>query len=400
MILAPRNGFLGQAPAAASRRLRLAALVVVIFFRAPHSGFPQEVAAPRAALDDEADLAAFEAQVAEARRQVREEALAATRGALASAGQADERVVAQALDAAHENDPIPNAPPGRRILPFADLDRDGFPELLYLRPRSPQPALDEQTEQAHLPAWALLLLSWDGAAWRASSLTEGDGPYEAQALDGRDLRFAAIVFEGADEIPYPAVFRYRNHEAEVAWDSRAPESRYQGYVLGEVEFQLDGKDAEPLFVVTGKADPGAIRFPRESNRGFLARATYRWNGTAYAPERVEFGANADYILYRFLAALRLRDYAGAYAQVDAERFLETQEPTLEMFREHIKSVYPEFLGGHIFEARDTSDSPEEDRSFELERDGKLYVYRPRFGGPPEYRLTGMERREEELKIED
>jgi hypothetical protein len=362
------------------------------------SGFAQAEPQPRRPIDDDADLVAFQAQEAEARRRVREEALAATRPALAAITRPEARAVAQALGAVLEEE-LTSASERRGIVTsFADLDRDGVPELLYQRPRGlPSASAGKETP---LPAWALLLLSWDGAAWRASSLLEGDGLFETQVLGGGGLDFAVTVIEGADEIPYPVVFRFRNHAAELVWDSRSAESSYQGYVLGEVEFVHDAAGGAPKLVVTGKADTGAIRFPRLSVRGFLARGTYRWDGAAYVPEQIEFGVNEDFTLHRFLAALRLRDFASAYAAIEPAQFLESDEPTLEMFRERVASVYPEFLGGHVFDARDAGEEKEEDRSFELERNGKLYVYRPRFDGPPGFRLLGIERREEKLKMDD
>lgn len=372
---------------------------IVLFQTASaHSALAQTQ--PRPPLDDDADLVAFQAREAEARRLVREEALAATQRALASVSRPEPRAVAKALGAVFGEDLALDSQRGGTVVSFADLDRDGVPELLYQRPRVRDAAPGEEESGIHLPARALLMLAWDGTVWRATSLVESYGVFEMQVLGGGGLDFAVTVLEGADEIPYPAVFRFRDHAAELVWDSRSVDSPYQGYIFGDVEFVADPAGGAPKLVVTGKADTGAIRFPRLSVRGFLARGIYRWDGSAYVPEKIEFGVNEDFTLHRFLAALRLRDFASAYAAIEPARFLESDEPSLEKFREYITSVYPEFLGGYIFEARDAGEGREEDRAFELERDGKLFVYRPRFDGPPQFRLLGIERREEAVKKVD
>jgi hypothetical protein len=112
------------------------------------------------------------------------------------------------------------------------------------------------------------------------------------------------------------------------------------------------------------------------------------------PRRTEYSENQDYILYRFISALHLHDYRGAYALVDPAKFLKETKPSPELFQKDVEENWPEFLENNIFEVRDAARNSPEDYSFELKRGGTTYVYHPAFGSGPKYLLTGLQREEE------
>jgi hypothetical protein len=117
---------------------------------------------------------------------------------------------------------------------------------------------------------------------------------------------------------------------------------------------------------------------------------YRWDGQAYVPAgRTEYESGPDNSLYRFIAALHMRDYRGAYALVDPSKFLTTDEPSLEKFRHTIEQTWPEFLDNQVFQAREASAGSPDALAFELPE--KHLVYRPKLSKDGKFLLTGLER---------
>lgn len=280
------------------------------------------------------------------------------------------------------------------IKELGDLDGDGIPEVL-LKWTHPQGAGGKYPGQEEaVPTWALFLLAWDGAHWNASHLMDGSETFTVLTASGAVAqRIAVVVHEGATGVPYPVIFQLKDHTASLAWDSRAEESRYQGYDQGQVEFREVNGDGIAEIIASGRADPGLLRFPRRAKRGFEARTVYVWDGKAYAPGKTEYSANEDYTLYRFISALHLHDFRAAYALVDPSTFLRTDKPSLEVFRQRVRDLWPEFLDDQIFEVRETGPTAPESYAFELNLKDKNYVYQPTFSADSKHLLTGLERRE-------
>jgi hypothetical protein len=299
---------------------------------------------------------------------------------------------------------------------LGDLDGDGIPEmaLRWTGLSRPVPGITKEPEasqgreegeqQGSLPVWIVFLLAWDGARWNVPCLMETTSQFTVQVeplLGPATRELVVLVSVGATAQPYPVVFQFKNHAATLLWDSRADESRYQGYARGEVEFRDENGDGIFELVASGRADPGLLIFPPDGRRGFAARAVYVWNGKAYVPSKTEYSANQDYTLYRFISALHLRDFRSAYALVDPAKFLGTQEPSLEVFRKQIESSWSEFLDDRIFQAWDDGQSAPNNSAFALKLGNKLYTYYPSFGPGPRHLLTGLERREgKQLPIAD
>jgi hypothetical protein len=195
-----------------------------------------------------------------------------------------------------------------------------------------------------------------------------------------------------DAIPDPVVFLVKDHAAALIWDGQGEDSRYHGYAHGQVTFRNLDKPAATGMLVTGRADPGLLTFAKDGRRGFQVSTTYRWDGQAYVPGKTEYSLNADYTLYRFISALHLHEYSVAYSLIDAKKFLQTDSPNLEVFRQFIKDSWPEFLGDQVFEAREAPPGAPDDYAFSLPE--KDYVYHPTFSSEGKFLLTGLERREE------
>ncbi|MBI1939962.1 MAG: hypothetical protein HYS33_00480 [Acidobacteria bacterium] len=327
-------------------------------------------------------------------RQIREAAAAEVKSALSKMKTANPAALAQVLKAELQNADAETVPTTSSTLEtLADIDGDGMPELVFKWLRAERFPIQNPDHAGLLPDWILFLLAWDGASWRASKLIEGDGLYDLEVLPRLGSAPALAVIEGITLAPYPVVFRIENHAAALAWDSRGEESRYQSLAGAEVEFEnIEGIES-PVMVVSGKADPGFLFFRRAGRRGFLAMTVYTWDGKAYVPRRTEFSANEDYVLYRFISALHLRDYRAAYALIDPSRFLKTREPSPEVFQKQMEESWPEFLKNNIFQATDNDTDPPGGFSFELSQGGKVYVYRPTFSEDAERLLTGLSREE-------
>jgi hypothetical protein len=316
--------------------------------------------------------------------------LAGVQSLLNTVHSPDPKALAQALD-------VPPAPEGggdsrlspRLLQEVGDLDADGTPEYAFSITAKPETGFGGEGSEGSKHPWSLFLLSWDGKSWRASRLLGGFEPYSLQVLPGGDSRRSkiAVIIESA-KVPYPVIFDFQDHAASLVWDSRSEESRYQGYRDGQVEFRDSSHG--PQMIETGRADPGFLIFPPEGGRGFDARSIYAWDGKAFVPLTTEYEVNPDFLLYRFISALHLHDFRSAYALIDPRKFLKTDQPTLEVFRQHIQDELPEFLDDQIFEAQD---SDADTRDIELKKAEKVFVYHPTFSSDSELRLTSLERRE-------
>jgi hypothetical protein len=246
----------------------------------------------------------------------------------------------------------------------------------------------------------LFLLSWDGVGWQASYLVEAADALtlEVLATEGSVAPlFAVVIYRGATAVPYPVIFRLQNHHASLVWDGRSDSTSYAGYTFGSIQFEKAGEGNVPVMIAAGQADPGLLVFrasQEQTGRGFQVATAYVWKNDAYIPLRTEYTHNQDYVLYSFIAALHLHDFKSAYALIDPAQFLNTKKPTLELFRETIQNMWPEFIDDRIFEipvaARPEIDP--EDHIFVLDLGGgRMNGYRPTFTAGPEYRLTGLER---------
>jgi hypothetical protein len=324
-------------------------------------------------------------------REISQEETAAVESRLTSANSASAAGLASALGVeAPSQEPPPDSAQDY-LQDLGDLDGDGIPEYLLEwlnhHSNSPAPTAPEGSE----PSWALFLLDWDGARWQALPMMGGFEPFTVLALPATkpgERAIAVVVLAGATEIPYPAVFRFQAHSVTLLWDGRSDESRYEGYDHGGVKFRLAGGTLE--MIATGRADPGLLIFPKSGARGFDARTAYKWVGQAFIPTETEYSANGDFTLYRFIAALHLRDFRTAYSLIDPAKFLRTENTGLPAFRKLIEDTYPEFLSDKIFRAQDSGPG---DESFKLELTDKVYVYTPIFSGGPRFLLTGLERQE-------
>ncbi len=276
-----------------------------------------------------------------------------------------------------------------RLQDLGDLGGDGNAEYALIWTGQPSLGGDKiSTEEADL-TWSLLLVAWDGLHWQASPLMSGFEPFMIQALPKVDSQqeIAVIVLAGATDIPYPTVFRFRSHIATLVWDGRSDESRYEGFDNGRLSFRAVNGVLQ--MIATGRADPGLLVFPKNGGRGFGARTVYNWDHDSFIPSKTEYTANADYSLYRFIAALHLHDFKTAYGLTDPAKFMNTGKPSLPAFRKLIEDKWPEFLDDRIFHARDSSPS---DFAFTLSMPDKVFVYSPEFSGES-HLLSGLSRQE-------
>lgn len=283
------------------------------------------------------------------------------------------------------------------LVELGDLDGDGISEFALKRMRPEREEGPGNTSEDDLQSWELFLLSWDGTGWHASLIQQGSEPFEISVISSLFAgarQIALVIYVGMGEIPYPSICRLKDHTASPVWDGRADDSDYQGYAHGKVEFRaLDGGSA-PQMLVTGRADPGLLHFPAGGQRGFDAQASYVWDGKSYTENKTEYSANEDRTLYLFISALHLHDFRSAYALIDPAKFLQTDEPSLDMFHKKIEGSWPEFLEDQVFEVPEEGSEAANPFQFERNEESKHYIYLPSFTTDPRKLLTGLERREE------
>jgi hypothetical protein len=321
-------------------------------------------------------------------------ARAEVEAAASAVGSRDSQALAQALHVKLGTAPAESEDStGPSLEPVGDLDGDGSPEYVY-RWMGPIQQAAAQTAAPSDGAWDLLLLAWDGERWRVSELLPGEGLYDLHVLPRLGDSPGIAVIEGLGQEPFPVVFRFQSHVAKLAWDSRSEESRYQAFAPGEVEFREAGPDAPPEMVVTGKADPGLVHFPRAGSRGFGIATLYTWDGKAFVPKKTVYSAGEDYTFYRFVSALHLKDFRAAFDLIDPPKFLKSKDASLETFRKYIENTLPEFLDDNIFEVPDTSQETQDKFGFELTLDDQSYTYHPTYSNDGKFLLVGLERRKE------
>jgi len=278
---------------------------------------------------------------------------------------------------------------GNALLSLGDLDGDGAPEML-LRWALP------------VPAWGLYLLSWDGMHWKASRLVVGVEDFAVSMINlepsvARGL--AIIVSDTPSQAAYPIVFEVKDHAASLLWDAEADDSRYQPLFQAQVSFT--GRSGAPAeLIATGRADPGLLQVQPRGKRGFQARAVYNWNGQAFVPSKVDYSDSPDYTVYRFIAALHLHDYRGAYALVAPAKFLGTDSPSLDAFRQAIQNNWPEFLEDHVFEAPEIAAGATDPYAFLLVESDRRLVYHPIFSADGKLLLVGLSRSQEASRSGD
>jgi hypothetical protein len=307
---------------------------------------------------------------------------------LALLGQAFNTTVKKQEAASGESPPL-------ELIELGDLDGDGVPEIALKA--LVVGANQEDTEAQGSPASlrGLYLLSWDGTRWKASPLASSAESFQFKVVRlgknmGRGIAVVNAVGEGA--APYPVIYQVREHEAALLWDSQAGDNRYNALAHGQIEFRDNPQLEQTDMIVTGRADPGLLQFEPGGHRGFQATCVYHWDGQAYVPGRTEYSPGPDNSLYRFIAALHLHDFRSAYALIDPGKFLKTDTPSLEKFRQMIEQDWPEFLDDQVFQAREAkADSPD---ALAFELPDKHYVYLPTLSEDGKFLLTGLERKVE------
>ena len=318
------------------------------------------------------------------------------RAALENVAGPDLAALGQAFDTTVKKpDEAPGEPSPIELIDLGDLDADGVPEIA-LAVRAAETTQENAQEQAPPASWrGLYLLSWDGSHWKASSLAVSgqNSQFKVVRLGksaGRCIAVVNIIGEGA--LPFPSIYRVREHEAALLWDSQAGDNRYNALERGQIEFQDNPKLDQTDMIVTGRADPGLLQFEPGGHRGFGAKCIYHWDGEAYVPGQAEYAPGPDNSLYRFIAALHLRDFRSAYALIDPGKFLNTDTPSLEQFRKLVETRWPEFLDDQVFQAREAKAGSRDALAFELP--DKQYVYRPTLSNDGKFLLTGLERKVE------
>ncbi len=283
---------------------------------------------------------------------------------------------------------------------IGDLDGDGVPEAVV---EWNPPEKRGDASLAVEPG--LYMLSWNGKAWQASHLMNVVNPFRLQVLPGSRgaaRLVAVVVSEGVTALPYPVIFQFWNHAAQMLWDGRSDSSFYTGYDYGAVQFKAESGGGFPEMIASGRADPGLLVFPKdpqESSRGFDETTIYRWKDNAYVPVQTEYAQNADYTIYRFIAALHLHEYRAAYALIDPREFLKTAKPSLQLFRERVQKEWPEFLDDRIFQVPAGS-AGSDGHVFTLTLEsGARYIYHPSITAGPRYLLAGLKREKKEASGE-
>jgi hypothetical protein len=307
---------------------------------------------------------------------------------LAVLGQAFDTSVKKQIEASSESSPL-------ELIDLGDLDGDGVPEIALNVLLAGASQEDTQAQVSPAPLRELFLLSWDGTRWKASRLAAAAENLQFKVVRlgkgmGRGIAVVSVIGEGA--APYPAIFQLREHEAVLLWDSQVGDNRYNALEHGQIEFRDDARLEQTDMIVTGRADPGLLQFEPGGHRGFSARCLYHWDGQAYVPAGTEYSPGPDNSLYRFIAALHLRDFRSAYALIEPGQFLKTDAPSLEKFRQTIEQDWPEFLDDQVFQAREASAGSPDALAFELP--DKHYVYRPTLSNDGKFLLTGLQRKVE------
>jgi hypothetical protein len=272
-------------------------------------------------------------------------------------------------------------------------------------------AAQEAGEDGHSAAenWTLDYLAWDGTRWKLSPLDQplrGDSSpanwkSHTQPLGVKILSHASgehlmalILYDAPATSVYPVAYRVKDHQATLVWDSRSEDSRYEALSGGRVKFVPAQSAGIPAMVASGKADPGLLVFERGGSRGFEERTTYVWKDDAYVPSGTEVEANEDFRLYEFVSALHLHNFQSAYALIDPAKFLGSDKPSLDAFRDVIQKSWSEFLDDHIFTASEAAAAGGNGHAFELDEGGKKSKYLPTFSPGPKFLLTGVKRQEE------
>jgi hypothetical protein len=303
-------------------------------------------------------------------------------------GQAFDTTVKKLNEASSESSVL-------ELIELGDLDGDGVSEIALRFVVTEASQEDAQGQAPPPPLRGLYLLSWDGTHWKASTLASPAENLQFNVVrlgksTGRCIAVVNIIGEGA--VPYPSIFQVREHEAAILWDSQAGDNRYNALEHGQIEFQDNAKLDQTDMIVIGRADPGLLQFEPGGHRGFGARCVYHWDGQAYVPGQTEYSPGPDNSLYRFIAALHLHDFRSAYTLIDPGKFLKTDAPSLEKFRQTIEENWREFLDDQVFQAREANAGSPDALAFELPE--KHYVYRPTLSNDARFLLIGLERKVE------
>jgi len=325
-----------------------------------------------------------------------DEMLAGIQAVLGNVSSPDLGVLAQAFDTTvKKQDEASSESSAVELIELGDLDGDGVSEVA-LKLRVTETSQEEAQEQASpLSSEGLYLLSWDGTRWKASRLGAPAENFQFKVVrlgksTGRCIAVVNVV--GEEAIPYPAIFQLREHEAALLWDSQGGDNRYNALERGQIEFQDNAKLNQTDMIVIGRADPGLLQFEPGGHRGFSARCVYHWDGQAYIPAQTEYSPGPDNTLYRFIAALHLRDFRSAYTLIDPGKFLKTDAPSLQKFRQMIEEDWREFLDDQVFQAREANAGSPDALAFELPE--KHYVYLPTLSNDGRFLVIGLERKVE------
>src|SRR5690242_6217007 len=117
--------------------------------------------------------------------------------------------VAALRSALHAGEGMRNGSTPNVLTSLGDLDGDGVAEmLLQLAIPDPVESADITQEPDSRPFWALYLVAWTGAEWRASRLNPGVEEFTHELIHpgppiGRAL--VIVTLDGESRIPYPAI---------------------------------------------------------------------------------------------------------------------------------------------------------------------------------------------------
>ena len=303
-------------------------------------------------------------------------------------GQAFDTTVKKQGEASSESSAV-------ELIELGDLDGDGVSEVALKLLVTETSQEDAQGQESPPSSRGLYLLSWDGTRWKASPLAASaeNIQFKVVRLGKSTGRCIAVVnVMGEEAVPYPSIFQLREHEAALLWDSQGGDNRYNALEHGQIEFRDNAKLGQTDMIVIGRADPGLLQFEPDGHRGFSARCVYHWDGQAYVPAQTEYLPGPDNTLYRFIAALHLHDLRSAYALIDPGKFLKTDAPSLEKFRQMMEENWREFLDDQVFQAREANAGSPDALAFELPE--KHYVYLPTLSNDGRFLLIGLERKVE------